>query len=200
MNTTSLIIALAMLLAAGGGYYYYYSAQHAPETMMEAPQEMQQTESDAMKAAEMGEGPEGGADEAMASDAMSDSGAAMASEADASMEAGAPGTQMMIAAHGSYETYDPSKLALAEDGTVVLFFRADWCPTCRALDADIRAHLEAIPQGLTILDVNYDSYTDMKKKYGVTYQHTLVEVDAAGNMMKKWSGSPTLASLVAEVK
>lgn len=101
---------------------------------------------------------------------------------------------------GSYEPYSPEKVARADEGDVVLFFRASWCPTCRAVDADIKAHLDNIPVNLTILDVDYDSSTELKKKYGVVYQHTFVQVDAQGNLLKKWSGSPTLAALVAQVQ
>lgn len=101
---------------------------------------------------------------------------------------------------GSYEAYSAEKLARAETGDVVLFFRASWCPTCRALDADIRANLGAFPAGLTILDVNYDTETALKQKYGVTRQHTLVQVAADGTMIKKWDGSPTLAALTAGVQ
>lgn len=101
---------------------------------------------------------------------------------------------------GSYEAYSPEKLAFAETGDVVLFFRASWCPTCKAIDADIRAHLSAIPSGLTILDVDYDNSSALKQKYGVTYQHTFVQVDSKGAAIKKWSGTPTLAALVAEVQ
>jgi len=107
---------------------------------------------------------------------------------------------MMVKA-GSYEVYEASKIAMASaTHDVVLFFRASWCPMCRALNADITAHLKDIPANLTILDVDYDNSVDLKKKYGVTYQHTLVQVDAQGNLIKKWSGSPTLSSLVSEVK
>lgn len=101
---------------------------------------------------------------------------------------------------GSYEKYDPSKLALANDGKVVLFFKASWCPTCRALDADIKANLGAIPGGVTILEVDYDNSTELKKKYGVTMQHTLVQVDAQGNLIMKWSGGNTLTALVEKLK
>lgn len=102
---------------------------------------------------------------------------------------------------GSYEAYAPEKIAhLAASGNVVLFFRASWCPTCRGLDTDIRANLKNIPGNLTILDVDYDNSTDLKKKYGVTYQHTMVQVDKNGVMIKKWMGSPTFAAFVAEVK
>lgn len=102
--------------------------------------------------------------------------------------------------HGSYEAYAVSKLAKAEQGDVVLFFRASWCPTCKALDADIRSHLSAIPAGLTILDVEYDNSAELKKQYGVTYQHTFVQVASDGTLIKKWSGSPTLAALAAQVQ
>jgi thiol-disulfide isomerase/thioredoxin len=103
-------------------------------------------------------------------------------------------------AKGSYEAYAPEKLAKAKEGDVVLFFRASWCPTCRALDADIKANLGSIPAGVTILDVNYDDSTPLKQKYGVTYQHTFVQVDADGAQLAKWSKSPTLAALLSEVK
>lgn len=104
-------------------------------------------------------------------------------------------------AMGSYEVYAPEKIAIAsETHDVVLFFRASWCPTCRTLDADIKAHLSEIPANLTILDVNYDDSAALKQKYSVTYQHTFVQVDANGDLIKKWSGSPSLAELVAQVK
>ncbi|MEK7069156.1 MAG: thioredoxin family protein [Patescibacteria group bacterium] len=109
------------------------------------------------------------------------------------------GDSMMKA--GSYEVYAPEKVTLASaDHDVVLFFHASWCPTCRAVDADIKANLSKIPSTLAILDVNYDNSTALKQKYGVTYQHTFVQVDKGGNLIKKWSGSPTLSALVAEVK
>jgi thiol-disulfide isomerase/thioredoxin len=106
----------------------------------------------------------------------------------------------MIASAGSYEMYAPEKLAKASSGDVVLFFKASWCPSCRTVDADIKAHLKEIPSDLTILEVDYDKSVELKKKYGVTYQHTFVQVDAQGTLIKKWSASPSLVALVAEVK
>lgn len=101
---------------------------------------------------------------------------------------------------GTYEAYSPEKVVRGDAGDVVLFFRASWCPSCRAVDTDIKKNSAAIPAGLTILDVDYDTALELKKKYGVTYQHTFVQVDAQGNQIAKWSGSPTLAALVAQVK
>ncbi len=101
---------------------------------------------------------------------------------------------------GSYESYAASKLAKASEGDVILFFRASWCPTCRALDSDIKANASKIPRGVTILDVNYDTETALKQKYGVTYQHTLVQVDASGNLITKWSGGLALSDLLSKVQ
>ncbi len=101
---------------------------------------------------------------------------------------------------GAYLPYEASKLAMANDGDVVLFFRASWCPSCRTPDSDIKANLSAIPAGVTILDVDYDAATALKQKYGVTTQHTLVQVAADGSMITKWSGGSTLASVVAKIQ
>lgn len=102
---------------------------------------------------------------------------------------------------GSYELYTPEKVMLASDShDVVLFFRAGWCPSCRTLDLDIKKNMSSIPSSLAILDVDYDNSTALKQKYGVTYQHTLVQVDKDGNLIKKWSGGSSLAGLINEVK
>jgi len=103
--------------------------------------------------------------------------------------------------NGSYEAYASSKIAMVSAShDVVLFFRASWCPTCKAVDADIKANLKAIPSSLTILDVDYDNSEDLKRKYGVTTQHTFVQIDAQGTLIKKWRGGATLASIVSEVQ
>ncbi len=106
----------------------------------------------------------------------------------------------MMKKTGQYIAYEPSKLALAVNGPVILFFHAGWCPTCKAADTDINNNLSAIPANTTILKVDYDTNPDLKKKYGVTYQHTFVQVDANGTMIKKWSGGNTLASIVSQIK
>jgi thioredoxin 1 len=98
---------------------------------------------------------------------------------------------------GTYEAYAPEKLANAKDGKVVLFFHATWCPTCKAADTNLKA--STIPAGLTILKTDYDTETALKQKYGITYQHVFVQVDAQGNLLKKWSGSTTLAAIQAEL-
>jgi thiol-disulfide isomerase/thioredoxin len=100
---------------------------------------------------------------------------------------------------GVYEVYSPDKLARTDSGEVVLFFKASWCPTCRALDLDIKDSLDDIPDGVSILEVNYDAATDLRQKYGVTNQHTLVQVDADGNLVKKWSGGLNLETVLEQL-
>ncbi len=90
---------------------------------------------------------------------------------------------------GSFSDYDEAKLANAEKGDVVLFFSAPWCPVCQQANKNFTS--SATPDGLTLLKVDYDSSTELKKRYGVTYQHTYVQVDKDGKQIKKWSASKT---------
>jgi thiol-disulfide isomerase/thioredoxin len=106
----------------------------------------------------------------------------------------------VVSTPGTYGAYDPAKLVKAAEGQVVLFFHANWCPECVRLNKDITENLAGIPSLLTILKVDYDNSSELKKKYGVTHQHTMVQVDANGNLLKKWSGSPTLSALVSKVQ
>lgn len=69
---------------------------------------------------------------------------------------------------------------------VVLFFHASWCPKCRDTDASARA---GMPAGLTLVKVNYDASNSLRQAYGVTLQHTFVQVDAGGSRLKKWVGT-----------
>lgn len=94
----------------------------------------------------------------------------------------------MMEKAGTYTSYSGAELAMAQKGRTVLFFHAGWCPTCRSADADITKNLSAIPAGVTILKTDYDTEVALKQKYGVTTQHTFVEVDSSGAMVQKWSG------------
>ncbi len=101
-------------------------------------------------------------------------------------------------AGGAYVTraeYDADPAAYSGT-TVVYFFHASWCPSCRATEKAIDA--EGVPAGLTVVKVDYDSETDLRKTYGVTQQHTFVQVDDAGKELAKWSGSGDGAAILAE--
>jgi thiol-disulfide isomerase/thioredoxin len=191
MDTKVVIGVIAVIVIGLGAYGISSNNKEAAmmeqkameeKTMMEekAMMEKKAMEEKAMMEKEAG---------AMEADKMMEKDGAMMEKKDGSMMS-----------KGSYEMYDASKLAMAKDGKVVLFFKASWCPTCRTLDADIKASLADIPAGVTILEVDYDKYGDLKQKYGVTMQHTLVQVDASGNQIMKWSGGATLEDVVKNIK
>ena len=104
-----------------------------------------------------------------------------------------------MAGAGAYLNYENTTIANLE-GTIVLSFYAPWCPTCRSLEGNIEENMNDIPSNLTIVKVDYDSETALKKKYGVTRQHTLVQVDQQGNKIALWTGGNTLASVVAKIQ
>jgi hypothetical protein len=88
-------------------------------------------------------------------------------------------------AYISLREYEADPAAYANTD-VVLFFHADWCPKCRKAEAQFES--EGVPAGLTIVKASFDNDTDLKKRYGVTVQHTYVYVDAAGQQLDKWTG------------
>lgn len=91
---------------------------------------------------------------------------------------------------GSYQDYSTATIATEQKAgnKVVLFFHAPWCPYCKAADIAFKANATSIPAGVTVLKTDYDSNTELKKKYGVTYQHTFVQIDTNGNQVSKWNG------------
>jgi hypothetical protein len=47
------------------------------------------------------------------------------------------------------------------------------------------ASLNDIPEGVTLVEVDYDTEKDLAKKYNVRYQHVLVQIDKSGNEITK---------------
>lgn len=80
-----------------------------------------------------------------------------------------------------------------------LSFHADWCPQCRALDADINANLDQIPAGVTIVKVDFDDNQPLRQQYGVTQQTTIVRIGADDQVAASYVAysQPTLASVIA---
>jgi thiol-disulfide isomerase/thioredoxin len=97
-------------------------------------------------------------------------------------------------AGSGYVQYSKSALDSAATNRRVLFFYATWCPTCQAADASLTQDLSKIPQDVTVIRVNYnDPETDQEEKalastYGITYQHTFVQIDSTGKEITKWNG------------
>lgn len=72
--------------------------------------------------------------------------------------------------------YSAESLAAAEKAgqPVALHFHADWCPTCRAQDKTLESMKSEKGLDLTILTVNYDTEKDLKKRFNVRTQSTMV--------------------------
>lgn len=88
-----------------------------------------------------------------------------------------------------YVEYSPANLAKAQEkGRAVIYFWAVWCPTCQALDKELKGRSQELPGDVTILKTNYDTEKELKKKYQIIQQHTLVQVDKNGNEVTKWIG------------
>lgn len=85
---------------------------------------------------------------------------------------------------GTYTQYSKDKLT---NQINIIFFAAGWCPSCAELDSNLSAATD-IPDGYIILKTDYDNSQEIREKYGVTIQHTLVQVDKNGNLIKKVNG------------
>lgn len=96
-----------------------------------------------------------------------------------------------------YTTYSAESVdsALASGKKVALFFHATWCPSCKTLDKTLSA--ETVPSDVVVFKVDYDSSTELKKKYGVTGQHTIVTLDASKNKIKLERGAQDIADITA---
>ena len=69
----------------------------------------------------------------------------------------------------------------------VLFFAADWCPSCQADLKDINANGSRLGQ-VNVVVVDYDKSADLKAKYGITAQDTFVQIDQMGAKLAIWNG------------
>ena len=76
---------------------------------------------------------------------------------------------------------------LAATGPTVLFFHADWCPLCRVDMRQIDSRLHELGN-ITVVVVDYDRFAELKKRYGITYQHTYVQIDGDGEKIALWNG------------
>ncbi len=171
MNKKALVIIgiIVGLLVIGGGAFAYSSNQEdkdnqekmAMEKKIEDEAMMKKEESDAMEKEKM----------TAESDAMS--------------------KDDVMSKQGAYVTladYDADQSAYA-DTKKVYFFHASWCPICQGIDKEITSDPSKIPAGLTLIKTDFDSNTELRKKYGVTTQYTFVQVDENGNETKQWSAS-----------
>ena len=90
----------------------------------------------------------------------------------------------------TYADYTADKASFSA-GPVVLFFHADWCPKCRETDSNLTADPTSLPAGLTVVKLDFDAETALRQQYGVTVQHTFVQIDSTGGKLGAWTGTYT---------
>lgn len=104
-----------------------------------------------------------------------------------------------------YVTISDNTLQAAQGKKRVLYFYANWCPTCKVANEEFTNEIQRIPDDIVVIRTNYnDSDTDQEEKdlakqYNITYQHTFVQVDENGNEVKKWNGGG-IEELVKNIK
>ena len=94
----------------------------------------------------------------------------------------------------TYDQYQASKHTYA-DSKVVLFFNATWCPDCRAINEALTSDPGKIPAGTTVVSVDYDQHADLRQRYGVTMQHTFVQINSSGDKVRQWASTSTVGLL-----
>jgi thiol-disulfide isomerase/thioredoxin len=81
-------------------------------------------------------------------------------------------------------------MMLAGNKPTVLFFNASWCPDCRAARDDFTANSDALAE-VNLIIVDYDNSDELQARYGVTYQHSFVQIDSSGDALATWNGGAT---------
>lgn len=105
--------------------------------------------------------------------------------------------EVMMKKEGKFVAYSAEEVA-STSGNKVLFFHASWCPSCTGAATNLSA--KTAPEGLNVFKVDYDSSTDLKTKYGIVSQHTFVQIDDNGTMVKRWFGSRNYSDILAELQ
>ena len=99
---------------------------------------------------------------------------------------------------GLYLSYSSASFDEHENKRRWLFFHASWCPQCVNLEEDIMANLGDIPDDVVIFKVDFDNSDDLRNRYGVSIQTTIVSVDGDSDKIKSHVASldQSLAALI----
>ncbi len=85
-----------------------------------------------------------------------------------------------------YKDYNSIEVAnaVASGRDVALFFHADRCPSCVALDGVIKDDIWELSPNLVVFKTDFDNQ-ELSDQYGVTKQHTLVPLDSSGAVKER---------------
>lgn len=97
-----------------------------------------------------------------------------------------------------YADYSDTRLANAKQEFIVLFFHANWCPSCKAFEEKILS--ETIPENIQILKVDFDKNSELRKKYNVLSQTTFILVDRDGELRKRWVWGQGIDDVVKQLQ
>ena len=113
--------------------------------------------------------------------------------------------KMMKLDSSRYVEYSKTVLDQSAEKRRVLYFYATWCPSCKAANENFTANPNKIPADVVVIRTNYNDPNtdqeekDLAKKYGITYQHTFVQIDGQGKQITKWNGGDT-DELLSKIK
>jgi thiol-disulfide isomerase/thioredoxin len=74
------------------------------------------------------------------------------------------------------QPYSAQALEAAEKAAkpVAILFHADWCPTCKAQQKSLEALKAEKSLAITVLSANYDTERDLKRRFKVNSQSTMI--------------------------
>ncbi len=87
----------------------------------------------------------------------------------------------------AFESLEQVKAFAAERPTIV-YFHAEWCPTCQATMVQFQARWPEVQPGIMLVLADYDKESELKALFGVTYQNTYVQVGPEGEKLQIWNG------------
>ena len=85
---------------------------------------------------------------------------------------------------------------IKESKPFAVFFHAAWCGECRKLEKNITENWASLPEEAILLQVDFDTETELKKKYDITFQTTFVFINSNGEKAGKTLANPSMESLV----
>lgn len=102
-----------------------------------------------------------------------------------------------------YTDYTSWSLAQAKEDShyIVIYFGANWCPTCKRFEKKLLEVVDQIPSNITILAADIDRDEALVKEYGVQVQSTTVYLDKDWILLKKnrW-GDHSLQDILNTIK
>lgn len=191
MNNQKIVLYLGLVIVVFGlGVYLFSNGSDGRKMVAEPTPAMEVTPEEGLPMER-----EPSEESAMISVTPTDAGGAINTESE----------KMIAGSESRYLVHSGETIASSSESRRVLFFFANWCPTCKPADDDFSKNSAMIPEGVAVIRVNYnDTETDqaekdLAKQYGVTYQHTFIQIDKDGKVVTKWNGGGT-KELIANLK